>query len=204
MEQSSDRRIIRTKQFITEAFLALLQEKSFKEIVIKEITERANVNRSTFYAYYSDKDDLLIKMVEGKLTELNAIFTEDKAGRLEAYLPRFDSSDPFFIALFDHLEANETFYRVLLTKLDPAASSYYSDKMIAVIRDAFYWRISNIPMDYKQAVPQDLLLDYVSFSTFHLAKKWLEQRMVYSSRHMALQLTRLSFLGSYQAMGLLD
>ena len=42
-----------------EALLALLTVKNYDEISIKDIVERANVGRSTFYAHYQDKDDLL-------------------------------------------------------------------------------------------------------------------------------------------------
>ncbi|WP_201008318.1 TetR/AcrR family transcriptional regulator [Paenibacillus glycanilyticus] len=197
----TDRRIARTKQFISEAFLALLLEKDIEGIVIKDITERANVNRSTFYAYYSDKFDLLDHMVKDKLTQLTALIDAD---RNESYIPDFNAPDPFFVLLFSHVEENEAFYRVLLTRINPAtAGADYAASLLGVIRDTFYARITALSMDQKQAVPLDLLLDYISFSTFHMARKWLEQRMVYSSRHMALQLTRMSILGTYDAMGML-
>lgn len=199
----TDRRIARTKQFITEAFLALLLEKDIEGIVIKDITEKANVNRSTFYAYYSDKFNLLDHMVKDKLSQLNALIVTERSGSGN-YIPDFNAPDPFFILLFSHMEENEVFYRVLLTRINPAtAGADYAGLLLGVIREAFYERITTLSMDQKQSVPLDLLLDYTSFSTFHMARKWLEQRMVYSSRHMALQLTRLSILGPYDAMGLL-
>ncbi|GGG89274.1 TetR/AcrR family transcriptional regulator [Paenibacillus radicis (ex Gao et al. 2016)] len=196
---NEDRRVSRTKQFISGALLELLQEKRIEDIAIKDITERANVNRSTFYAYYSDKFDLLDQMTKAKLDELSRLLI---AGNAAAYLPDYNEPDPFFSTLFDHLEENEPFYIVLFTRLGPAsAANDYPNAMFAVIRDAFYARISSLGMSQKQAVPVDLLLDHISFSTFHSAKKWMEQRMIYSSRHMALQLTRLSILGGYRAMG---
>jgi AcrR family transcriptional regulator len=199
----TDRRIARTKQFISDAFLALLLEKDIEGIVIKDISEKANVNRSTFYAYYSDKFDLLEQMVKEKLSELCAEIATERVEN-ERYRPDFNAPDPFFVLLFNHMEDNEVFYRVLLTRVNPAtARADYAGSLLNVIREAFYERITALSMDQKQSVPLDLLLDHISFSTFHMARKWLEQRMIYSSRHMALQLTRLSILGAYDSMGLL-
>jgi len=59
IEESTDPRIKRTRGYIREAFTVLLAEKSFKSITVKEITEKAEVNRATFYAHYEDKYALL-------------------------------------------------------------------------------------------------------------------------------------------------
>lgn len=57
---TTDRRIGKTRKLLHEALLSLLHEKDFNDIVVKEILDRANVGRSTFYAHYRDKNDLLI------------------------------------------------------------------------------------------------------------------------------------------------
>lgn len=54
-----DPRIRRTRGYIQGAFRDLLDEKGFKSITVREITERAEVNRATFYAHYADKYALL-------------------------------------------------------------------------------------------------------------------------------------------------
>ena len=54
-----DRRIQRTRQLLQQAFQAVSQEKSFADISIQDVTDRANVNRGTFYAHYVDKYALL-------------------------------------------------------------------------------------------------------------------------------------------------
>jgi len=58
-DEKLDPRIRRTRNYIREAFQALLAEKSFKSITVREITERAEVNRATFYAHHKDKYELL-------------------------------------------------------------------------------------------------------------------------------------------------
>lgn len=61
MELKLDPRIIRSRKLIMDSFIELSMKKEFKDITIKDITELANVNRSTFYSHFIDKYDLLDK-----------------------------------------------------------------------------------------------------------------------------------------------
>lgn len=54
-----DRRVGRTQQLLIDALLELVQEKRYDKITVQDILDRANVGRSTFYAHFHDKDDLL-------------------------------------------------------------------------------------------------------------------------------------------------
>ena len=59
MGQGTDRRVRRTKEQLKRAMTELLQEKGVREITVRELTERADVNRGTFYAHYRDLYDML-------------------------------------------------------------------------------------------------------------------------------------------------
>jgi len=61
-----DRRIQKTRALLLEAIGALIHEKSYDQIAVKEILHRANVGRSTFYEHFRDKDELL----SGAMNEL--------------------------------------------------------------------------------------------------------------------------------------
>lgn len=54
-----DPRVKRTRQLLDQAFNALLAEKGFDAITVQDVTERAGVNRATFYAHFHDKFELL-------------------------------------------------------------------------------------------------------------------------------------------------
>ena len=58
-EERNDRRSLRTRRMLEEALVALMLEKRYDEVTVQEIIDRANVGRSTFYAHYMDKEDLL-------------------------------------------------------------------------------------------------------------------------------------------------
>lgn len=59
VKEKMDPRVKRTRALIQQAFLDLFSEKEFHSITIQEITQKAEVNRATFYAHYPDKFALL-------------------------------------------------------------------------------------------------------------------------------------------------
>ncbi|MGB9521520.1 MAG: TetR/AcrR family transcriptional regulator, partial [Anaerolineales bacterium] len=59
MQKTEDPRVVRTRHLIEKAFEELLEEKGFQTLRVQDITERAGVNRATFYAHFTDKYDLL-------------------------------------------------------------------------------------------------------------------------------------------------
>ena len=50
-----DRRVIRTRNLLREAFLELMNEQQFQQMTVQDITDRAMINRATFYAHFEDK-----------------------------------------------------------------------------------------------------------------------------------------------------
>lgn len=50
-----DPRVLRTRELIESSFIELLEEKDFQSITVQDITDRATINRSTFYAHFDDK-----------------------------------------------------------------------------------------------------------------------------------------------------
>jgi AcrR family transcriptional regulator len=63
-----DPRAARTRILIQDAFLSLTREKFFETITVKDIVERANINRSTFYAHFEDKYILLDQLLSDAFT----------------------------------------------------------------------------------------------------------------------------------------
>ncbi|AEI43481.1 TetR/AcrR family transcriptional regulator [Paenibacillus mucilaginosus] len=192
-----DRRIQRTRQMIADAFLSLLHRRPYEDISVLDISVQANINRSTFYAHYTDKEDLLTRMLTEHLGRLEELLAGERC-RLPSP-PTFHEPDPLFLALFEHLSEHQLFYGAMLACDTPAN---IQDRMQKLLREIFYRRLSGIGMDQKVQVPLDLLLDYASCAVQGTIAKWFADNRVYSPHHMALQLTRLSLLGTYEAMGL--
>lgn len=73
-EKKVDRRVQRTRRALHQALQELILEKRYDKITVQDIIDRADVGRSTFYAHFLDKEDLLIQGVamfsEGLYTHL--------------------------------------------------------------------------------------------------------------------------------------
>ena len=82
-----------TAQRMDEAFLALLSEKDFAYITVREICKRAKVNRSTFYLHYETIGDLLDETV----SLLNDRFLASFGGRVDLNVDALSESDANFI-----------------------------------------------------------------------------------------------------------
>ena len=58
-----DRRIQKSKKYLSDAFIALILEKGYEAVTVQEIIDRANVGRSTFYAHFESKEQLLFSLL---------------------------------------------------------------------------------------------------------------------------------------------
>lgn len=59
-----DLRIRRTKTFLMQALIRLMEKQSFEQISVIDICNEALVHRATFYKHYKDKYDLLTNTLE--------------------------------------------------------------------------------------------------------------------------------------------
>ncbi len=64
VEAKVDRRVQKTRQALQNALIELILEKGYDDVMVQDILDRANVGRSTFYAHYQDKENLLMARFE--------------------------------------------------------------------------------------------------------------------------------------------
>ena len=99
--QKTDRRIRKTKALLQNSLLELMETKTLNHITIKELTDYADVNRSTFYLHYNSINDVLIELEQDLLNQINEVFDR---------YPKDDDENSFsFISarlqiLFDNLK----------------------------------------------------------------------------------------------------
>ena len=101
----TDARVKYTKMVLKKALLELMQHKPVNKITVKEICERAELNRATFYAHYSDCFDLLESIEE----ELFGQFERS----MQSYIHSFDIAG-LVGGLYRIIQENEAVCRVLL------------------------------------------------------------------------------------------
>jgi AcrR family transcriptional regulator len=91
LDHTEDRRVRKTRGLLHGALATLVHEKPFDAIVVKEILGRANVGRSTFYAHFRDKEELLLSAIRELLASGGAApaahATDPARGLLRFSLP---------------------------------------------------------------------------------------------------------------------
>lgn len=103
-------RVIRTKSYLKQAIVELLKTEPFENITIKAICEKAAVNRSTFYAYYTCPRDLIEEIEKDILSKLPDYNPEGNKPFLESIIPFMqyikDNGDTFSILLFSSADTS--------------------------------------------------------------------------------------------------
>ncbi|GAA3410788.1 TetR/AcrR family transcriptional regulator [Paenibacillus hodogayensis] len=125
--KARDIRITHTKKSLIDAFIELANVKDFEQITILDLTERAHVNRTTFYAHFKDKYDLL-----------DHIIGDSASGMIEKYTA--NSSQEFNREIITQL-----FFAVCEVNQQPdfpCRNSYF--EMIPLLKE----RIFNAVRDY--------------------------------------------------------
>lgn len=164
--KGNDRRSQRSQHALIDALIELMAEKSYDSISIKEIVEKANVGRSTFYAHYQTKDDLVRGGFELILDEtLNQIVYNDKEDNLTFDLTMF----------FKHAEGHYQFYKNLMW-----GSGYkiLTQDELVILSEKIQQRFANcFSIDNNNSVPLNILSYSFSGSLFILLKWWLDNKM---------------------------
>lgn len=102
----TDARVRYTRHMITSAFLELLAEKEISRITVKEICEKSEINRGTFYKHYQDVYDLMEKLENEALDGFEQLlYSSDEHGSVEVLITLLESlqnHSKLFHALWEH------------------------------------------------------------------------------------------------------
>ncbi|MGN0969046.1 MAG: TetR/AcrR family transcriptional regulator [Oscillospiraceae bacterium] len=102
----SSRRVKMTQTLLKQSLIELLEHKSIHQISIKEICERANVSRSTFYAYYGSQYELL-NAIEREIIEETQMLASKETCHDEEHTKRL--LEEHFQYTLDHIQALQAF-----------------------------------------------------------------------------------------------
>jgi len=193
-ELSTDLRILRTKRLIRNAMTELMQEKGFEGFTVSDLTDRAAINRSTFYSHYRDKYDLLERSEEEILCGIERIiekiYTPSSQKRLNELQP--DEPEPWLVEMFQYILDNQEFMKVSLgSKGNPLFQKKLKDllrrKLIAT-----FWKES---IGKEMLVPVEYLTAYVISAHLGVIQHWLESGTKGTPYELSLILSRMTNLG---------
>ncbi|MEI5906820.1 TetR/AcrR family transcriptional regulator [Bacillus spongiae] len=185
IEGNTDLRSVRTRKFIIDSLIELLEKKDFNSIKISDITSGAMINRATFYHHFLDKYDLLEKVIKEVLIE-NVLqeLSNNKEFNEEMLKSLFISITKFHMSLSDRCQRSyhdmavniETILKKELEQiiLQSLLNKYpdQSDEKLRMIATMLSWMIYGASIDWKQnsnKSPEDYL-EYASLSIRELLR----------------------------------
>lgn len=183
--EKEDVRVQRTRKLLQRALIDLTVKMGFAAVTVRDICNRAMVNRSTFYRYYLDKYDLLNQY----MAEVQAA-TSDAASLAEVSMSAAPKSVPAgLLVLVKHVEANADFYRVMLGRNgDPAFIERFRQFSEARYRYLF----SQHESAADDTAPVDMKLAYISYAGVGAMLWWLENDQPCSAEQLAIWMGQLS------------
>ncbi|MGN0547591.1 MAG: TetR/AcrR family transcriptional regulator [Acutalibacteraceae bacterium] len=120
MNTKDNQRTRITKIMLKDAMIDLMQEKPVNKITIKEICEKAQINRSTFYLHYNEPNDLL-KSIEDEIIENTADYLKKIGAEIN------DSAIRYILLFIRYIKENDKVFRTLLVKND---SQFFKKKFV--------------------------------------------------------------------------
>lgn len=179
-EPGLDPRVRRTRQLLQEALLGLIREQSFDDVTVQDITERAGLNRATFYLHYRDKDDLLTQIMKEALDALEA-----QARRHE---DSDESAQEAIVGWFQHAAAYPDLYHLVLGRSDRAS---FSVQVRTHIEQLMTRDNEKRHRSRRGGIPAAMRLRFQASACLAVIGWWLEQRMPYPPEEMATWLWSL-------------
>lgn len=159
LDGTEDLRVQKTIEAIHKAFEEILYEMNYEKITVKELCERAKINKKTFYRYYAVLDDLL--------AELQGLFTQEYLKRIENYKVPED---------LDKINREFFLYSVekgpLYEKITCSGSyDYIRSKMVNDVMNSKWGRSTWLQLlePSKQAV----LLEFIQSASMSVYRKWV-------------------------------
>lgn len=165
--QTKDRRTQRTQQGLHEALIALILERGYEAITVKDIVERANVGRSTFYAHHSGKESLLVDGL-GNLREM--LFGLQRTA-LAAPGRSPERRLSFSRALFEHANEYREIHRALAGR---HCGTVVTNRLRRVLADLVRSEFAAAPASRGAAVPRSAVIHFVVDALMSMLNWWLE------------------------------
>lgn len=181
---ATDRRVKYTKMVLKENLIKLLSDKPISRITVKELCEHADINRATFYRYYSDNFDLLKRIESEFISDINSYLDNFAFEMGETDLLQMISK------IFECIAQNSELCRALLGKNGDI--NFQTDIMqIVSERVVFEWqkekRVDETTAEY--------IYTYVATGSIGVIHKWLFDPNPKSPQEMAELVAQLAHRG---------
>jgi AcrR family transcriptional regulator len=173
-KRAKDRRVQKTQRLLHEALASLIHEKDYDAILVKEILNRANIGRSTFYTHFRDKDDLLASGMHDMLASVQS--TKPSSAR------RYEEMLRFSLPIFEHIdELRRQGQTKIGTRGRGILHEHLQKVLVELIANDAAEALQRPRKTAADRIPPELLIQYI-VSTFILVLNWWVERSPLSAR----------------------
>lgn len=176
MKEKTDLRVVKTKKVLYESLLELMKKKSFEEIKVSDICEKALINRSTFYSHYTDKYELFESYIENlkisltKELEKNTNISTSK----EYYLEMLN-------LFLNHVSLQKEAYRAIMQQ---NRNSIIMDMLYNAFNEDITKKIEKEEEKNKEKIPSNFIATFYLGAVLSVGMKWLTNENKYSKKEL--------------------
>ena len=193
-----NRRSIKTKREILKAVHILMDEKSFEDITVVDIVNRADISRGTFYLHYEDKyimlgalEEQLIQVISGKLDAI-LIETNDLVEMITA-------RKTVMLEVLKELKAEQQTLEVLMRT---PAKKRIQNRIQAIMEQIFKFTYDQIPQTVNPNMPIALISKIGASIFITMLDYWLEEKMVSTPEQILTTCFSFVVRGPMQTVGI--
>lgn len=181
MKEKIDLRIIKTNKILFDALITLMKQKDFERIKISDICDVALINRSTFYAHYEDKYDLLLAMIEDLKNTLENELKKNKEEISKNYFM------DLLKILINHIdEKRETYNSILMHDKNGILIDFFIDVSNRDLTN----RLKNNNVIISN-VPLDIITKFYLGGIVTIGVNWIKSKEKYTKEELLLYLDKL-------------
>lgn len=171
-EKKVDLRVVKTKRLLYATLLELMKEKTFEEIKVSDICNKALVNRSTFYSHYQDKYDLFSELVMDIKNVLAIELSKNK---------KINSVKEYYIEMMsifiDYIENNKDIYKAILVN---NKNSITMDIVYDVMNEDIHKHIAEFGNIMNKNIPIEIIIRFYLGGVFNVGMQLLNDSYNYS------------------------
>lgn len=186
MTETMDRRAARTRRSLHGALMTLILRKGYAEITVQNIIDEADIGRSTFYAHYTGKEDLLRSGFEMLRAELTGVRRAARAGTEGSQRKPLG----FSLAMFEHAAGYADIYRALVGGRGGLVAI---NEIRRVLSDMVKEELSGARDD--RGLARDLRIQFVVDTFLTVLTWWLERKPALPPAEVNAMFRRLAFDG---------
>jgi AcrR family transcriptional regulator len=168
-----DRRVLKSQEAIKNAVLELMAEKNFDDITIRDISDRANVNRGTIYLHYMDKYDLLDKIIEEHINNLRELCQS-------AAEMTFKEGNYIW---FDYFADNHLFFSIML---NTKSAAFFRIRFLDLVVQEYKVEV-DVSEGKNQNLSEDIILQFFGAAVVGTVEWWFRNGMPIPPRVIAEQ-----------------